>query len=226
MQQIRSELDAAQKTIADGRDMNDKLTAELADNTEHRTSLEAQLAKADETRQSEVRKLGDELAILKLKLDDYEHKLSDKDAALKALLSEFATKPKKPAVPSDERPDSGVHRLPRRTGAHDETGAPDRDRVTRLLVGTIDGQKLRFPLFKDKLTIGRTAHNDIQIKAQFISRRHAVIVTEDEQTKIVDWGSKNGIYVNGQRVTETALRSGDLVTVGTAEFVFEERPKR
>jgi pSer/pThr/pTyr-binding forkhead associated (FHA) protein len=102
----------------------------------------------------------------------------------------------------------------------------DKERVTRLLIGNIDGQELRFPLFKDRLTVGRTTHNDIQIKAQYISRRHAVLVTEDDRTRIVDWGSKNGVFVNGVRVTEKSLRNGDRVTVGTAEFRFEERPKR
>jgi pSer/pThr/pTyr-binding forkhead associated (FHA) protein len=69
-------------------------------------------------------------------------------------------------------------------------------------------------------------HNDIQLKAQYVSRRHAVVVTEDDHTRIVDWGSKNGIYVNGKRVSEKMLKNGDRVTVGTAEFRFEERPKR
>jgi pSer/pThr/pTyr-binding forkhead associated (FHA) protein len=59
-----------------------------------------------------------------------------------------------------------------------------------------------------------------------VSRRHAVVVTEDDHTRIVDWGSKNGIYVNGKRVSEKMLKNGDRVTVGTAEFRFEERPKR
>ena len=104
-----------------------------------------------------------------------------------------------------------VTRMPGRKSGGDDGSGTDRDRVTRLLVGTIDGQKLRFPLFKDKLSIGRTAHNDIQIKAQYISRRHAMVVTENDQTRIVDWGSKNGVYVNGIRVTEKALRNGDLV---------------
>ena len=102
----------------------------------------------------------------------------------------------------------------------------DRERVTRLLVGSNDGQELRFPLFKNRLTIGRTAHNDIQLNAQFISRRHAVIVTESSGTRIVDWGSKNGIFINDKRVAEQILKNGDIVTIGATEFRYEERPKR
>ena len=39
------------------------------------------------------------------------------------------------------------------------------DRVTRVLVGKVGEQLLRFPLFKDRLTIGRTEDNDIQLNA-------------------------------------------------------------
>jgi pSer/pThr/pTyr-binding forkhead associated (FHA) protein len=100
------------------------------------------------------------------------------------------------------------------------------DRITRLLIGNVEGQELRFPLFKDRLTIGRTKQNDIQLKAQYISRRHALIVTENDRTRIVDWGSKNGVLVNRKKVTEQILKSGDIVTIGTADFQYEERPKR
>jgi pSer/pThr/pTyr-binding forkhead associated (FHA) protein len=108
----------------------------------------------------------------------------------------------------------------------DDGAGVERERITRLLVGKIDGQKLRFPLFKNRLTIGRTGHNDIQLKAAFISRRHAVIVSDDANTRIVDWGSKNGVFVNASRIKEQILRNGDIVTIGTADFKFEERRKR
>jgi chromosome segregation ATPase len=231
IRKIRLELDGARETIANNQNLNQRLSADLADSTDHRRTLEAKLGESDEQHRSALQRLTDEVARLKLQLEDYEQKLAHKDAALKALLAEFASKPKDRATTgertaADRDADEIVTRLPGRKSGGDDGGGADRDRVTRLLVGTIDGQKLRFPLFKDKLSIGRTAHNDIQIKAQYISRRHAMVVTEDDKTRIVDWGSKNGIYVNGIRVTEKALRNGDLVTVGTAEFVFEERPKR
>ena len=100
------------------------------------------------------------------------------------------------------------------------------DRIARLLVGRIDKQELRFPLFKDRLTIGRTQQNDIQLKAQYISRRHAVVQTEGEATRVIDWGSKNGVYVNSKRVKEHFLQHGDVLTIGNAKFRYEERPIR
>ena len=38
--------------------------------------------------------------------------------------------------------------------------------------------------------------------------------------------SKNGVFVNSKRVTEHFLKNGDVVTVGTTEFRYEERSKR
>ncbi len=81
-------------------------------------------------------------------------------------------------------------------------------------------------MFKDRLTIGRTEQNDIQLKAPYISRRHAVIVTEGDITRVVDWGSKNGVFVNSRRINEHFLKNGDIVAIGTAKFRYEERPKR
>ncbi|MDH3749670.1 MAG: FHA domain-containing protein, partial [Gammaproteobacteria bacterium] len=92
--------------------------------------------------------------------------------------------------------------------------------------GSIDGQELRFPLFKDRQTIGRTEQNDIQLKACYVSRRHAVIVTERDRARVIDWGSKNGVFVNSKRITEHFLQNGDIMTIGTADFRYEERPKR
>ncbi|MGH8193336.1 MAG: FHA domain-containing protein [Woeseiaceae bacterium] len=223
IRKIRFELDEAQETIAETHTVNEKLTSDLADNSGFRQQLESQLIESDEDRKKEVNELNSQLAKSKQRVEEFERKVANKDAAINALLTELAHKPH--IVPSEH--DNVVHTLVnKKSHAADDKAGPDKDRVTRLLIGNIDGQELRFPLFKDKLTIGRTAHNDIQLKAQYISRRHAVVVTDDECTRIVDWGSKNGIYVNGTRVTEKILKNGDMITVGTAHFKFEERHKR
>ena len=222
---VRLELEAAQATVADSQMLAQQLTSDLLESSGLRRNLENELAEADKKRDREILELSKQVAQLRQLIDDYERKISNKDAAINALLTELAHKP----ASAEDRAvaDDVVHRLADRKPAPDDRAAShERDRVTRLLIGNIEGQELRFPLFKDKLTIGRTVHNDIQLKAQYVSRRHAVVVTEDDHTRIVDWGSKNGIYVNGKRVSEKALKNGDRVTVGTAEFKFEERPKR
>ena len=223
---IRFELEASEKTLAESQTLNEQLTSDLIHSTGQRRVLEKQLADADAARDRDIKDLSKQVARFRQQIDDYERKVGNKDAAINALLTELAHKPD--SAEDNAAADDVVHRLADRKphGGDERTGHPERDRVTRLLVGSIGGQELRFPLFKDKLTIGRTVHNDIQLKAQYVSRRHAVVVTEGEHTRIVDWGSKNGIYVNGKRVSEKILKNGDRVTVGTAEFKFEERPKR
>ena len=51
-------------------------------------------------------------------------------------------------------------------------------------------------------------------------------MTEGDLTRVIDWGSKNGVYVNSKRVKEHFLSNGDIVAVGNAKFRYEERPKR
>ncbi|HKJ20593.1 MAG TPA: FHA domain-containing protein, partial [Woeseiaceae bacterium] len=111
----------------------------------------------------------------------------------------------------------------------DDTPVPanrTNERVTRVLLGKVGNKLLRFPLFKDRLTIGRTMDNDIHLNATYISRRHAVVQADGDATRVIDWGSRNGVFVNSKRITEHFLKNGDIVTIGNVHFRYEERPKR
>ncbi len=67
------------------------------------------------------------------------------------------------------------------------------------------------------LTIGRLEDNDIVIDDDsFISSHHARIEVRPEGTWVVDMGSTNGSFVNGQRLTgERSVRKGDRIQVGS-----------
>ena len=72
-----------------------------------------------------------------------------------------------------------------------------------------------------KLTIGRSSRNDICISDPFASRLHAEIRRENEQVLLVDNGSANGTFVNGQRVTGSLrLSVGDIVRIGETEIEY------
>ena len=76
-------------------------------------------------------------------------------------------------------------------------------------------------LDKMKLTIGRSSRNDICISDPFASRLHAEIRRENEQVMLVDNGSANGTFVNGQRVTGSLrLNVGDIVRIGETEIEY------
>ena len=67
------------------------------------------------------------------------------------------------------------------------------------------------------LAIGRLEDNDIIIDDDsFISSHHARIEVRPEGTWVVDLGSTNGSFVNGQRVIEErSVRKGDRIQVGS-----------
>lgn len=82
------------------------------------------------------------------------------------------------------------------------------------------------PLHQTPLSIGRDPTNDVVLADGLVSRRHAVIERHDDDGRyyVRDCNSLNGSTVNGDRVAERSLRSGDLVTVGATGLVYMEAP--
>ena len=73
----------------------------------------------------------------------------------------------------------------------------------------------------EPIMIGRENHCGLQIIDRGVSREHAKIVRVGEMVFLHDLGSRNGSYVNGERVTEELLREGDTIRVGATQLVFE-----
>lgn len=70
-------------------------------------------------------------------------------------------------------------------------------------------------------TLGRSADNDVRLPSVQVSRRHARLEVQPSFLRLVDLGSSNGTFVNGQRITRpTPLRTGDVVTIGPFELAF------
>jgi len=62
------------------------------------------------------------------------------------------------------------------------------------------------------LIIGRHASNQIILNDNFVSRQHAqLIILDNGEVRIKDLGSSNGTFVNGNRINESQLNSGDIV---------------
>ncbi len=222
---IRFELGEAQDTVTEHALVAEQLASDLIANRTHRIELENMFSETEESSRSRIEELEKENTDLHRESGDLQQKLETKSEAVDCLMSELAKKTQQIASIGDM--EAVIHEIDDRMSERiDDRDPMERDRVTRVLIGSIGDQELRFPLFKDRLTIGRTEQNDIQLKASHISRRHAVIVAEGSATRIIDWGSKNGVFVNSKRVTEHFLKNGDVVTVGTTEFRYEERPKR
>ncbi len=75
-------------------------------------------------------------------------------------------------------------------------------------------------LTKERTTIGRRPHNDIQIDNLAVSGEHAVIVTILQDSFLEDLGSTNGTIVNGQPVKKHFLQNNDVVELGKYKLKF------
>jgi len=238
---LRFELGEAQNTVTETSDLNSQLASDLMDTRHYKEELERLLRDTEQTSQQRIEELEMNLGKLAESAEEYAEKLESKSTAINVLLSELAKKSEqieaigkiehviqdiddRMSERFDEVDEEADYDEPTDTGS--KPVSKERDKITRVLIGNIGEQVLRFPLFKDRLTIGRTADNDIQLKLSYISRRHAVVITDGDKTRVIDWGSKNGVYVNSARVKEHFLTNGDIVAVGNAKFRYEERRKR
>jgi pSer/pThr/pTyr-binding forkhead associated (FHA) protein len=83
------------------------------------------------------------------------------------------------------------------------------------LILSLDGILLKEQeLTKERTTIGRKAHNDIQIDNLAVSGEHAVIVTILNDSFLEDMGSTNGTVVNGASVKKHFLQNSDVIEIG------------
>jgi len=234
---LRFELGDAQSTATETSELNAQLTSDLMETRGSRLQLEEALQEKEARATARIEELEKKVRRLMHTAEEFEQKLDTKSTAINVLLAELAKKTEQ--MDSIGEIEDVVQELDDRMSGHfdDSTdhGAKsptavsannDRERTTRVLVGNIGEQKLRFPLFKKRLTIGRTEENDIQLKETYVSRNHAVVLTEGDKTRVIDWGSKNGVYVNSKRVKEHFLSNGDVMVIGNTQFRYEERQKR
>jgi hypothetical protein len=90
------------------------------------------------------------------------------------------------------------------------------------LVGTLTADDgTMHPLLEDDLTIGRTGTNGIALKDPSVSANHARVMRGVEGFTIEDIGSRNGTFVNGDKISEKrVLADGDLVRIGKVILTF------
>jgi pSer/pThr/pTyr-binding forkhead associated (FHA) protein len=89
------------------------------------------------------------------------------------------------------------------------------------LVLSMDGLVLKeIMLTKERTTIGRKPHNDIQIDNLAISGEHALIVCILNDAFLEDLNSTNGTYCNSQPIKKHVLKDGDVVELGKYRLKF------
>ncbi len=93
------------------------------------------------------------------------------------------------------------------------------------LILSMDGLVLKeYTVTKERTTIGRKPHNDIQIDNLAVSGEHAVIVTILSDSFLEDLGSTNGTQVNGQPIKKHFLQNNDLIELGKYKLKYMNDP--
>ncbi|MEZ4431907.1 MAG: FHA domain-containing protein [bacterium] len=96
--------------------------------------------------------------------------------------------------------------------------APKRFRLTGRS-GVYAGQALRFD--KALVVIGAGGDCDVRLNEHGISPQHAGLRDRgDNEFVLSDFNTTGGTWVNGERITQSRLQEGDVVRIGTSEFVF------
>ncbi len=89
-----------------------------------------------------------------------------------------------------------------------------------LRVHQIDGSSQTIPIDNAKrLLLGREPYCDLVLKRGSVSREHASLQQIDGSYILEDLNSKNGTFVNGERIQRQVLRDGDFITLGLNEDV-------
>jgi hypothetical protein len=110
--------------------------------------------------------------------------------------------------------------FPEEYAATEQPAGAEDVAVSRVLV-LLDGERpVKYPLYKEVMTIGRADIADITINNGFLSRLHARVVSTPEGVFIEDIESKNGIRVNAKLTPRQELKHGDVVDLGRLRFRF------
>jgi pSer/pThr/pTyr-binding forkhead associated (FHA) protein len=98
--------------------------------------------------------------------------------------------------------------------------------MIRLRISAKDGVKV-IEFKDDKITLGRSSDNTVKVEDKNISRNHAIIEKTDEGYRLRDLESRNGTFLNTNRIQSAVLAKGDVVRLGTSDvFVYvEEAPE-
>lgn len=89
-----------------------------------------------------------------------------------------------------------------------------------VLNGSAEGKKIFFGDEQQEVDIGRDPNCSLQIDEAVISRRHAKLMKKWGGVVLMDLNSRNGCFVNNEKVAEKLLRDGDKVLLGTIKLIY------
>jgi hypothetical protein len=95
--------------------------------------------------------------------------------------------------------------------------------AAKLTVLLPSGEAREVALADALLNIGKASENALALPDPSVSRHHAAVRRQGGEYVVLDLGSSNGTFVNGQRVGPEgqALRPGDVIIVGRTQLIFD-----
>lgn len=92
--------------------------------------------------------------------------------------------------------------------------------MSRLILTKGADEGRQFELTLPVHTVGRDSNSSIRLHDTEVSRRHAEFRLVDGEYTLVDVGSANGTFVNGQQIQEAHLQAGDRIQIGQTVLVY------
>lgn len=87
-----------------------------------------------------------------------------------------------------------------------------------------------FQLSGERVTVGRHSDSHIRLDDPTVSGIHAVFSLQPDpyldgqfRVTLIDFNSTNGVYVNGEKIQQCKLRSGDIIRIGQHELLFDQQ---
>jgi pSer/pThr/pTyr-binding forkhead associated (FHA) protein len=93
--------------------------------------------------------------------------------------------------------------------------------MPKLTVLTEGIEPTSFELAKEVTSVGRVQGNDIVLDHQSVSGSHGELVLRGQDVYIRDLGSTNGSYIDGSKVAESPVQSGEVITFGEVQLKLE-----
>src|SRR5436190_20473292 len=73
----------------------------------------------------------------------------------------------------------------------------------------------------EKTTVGRVEDNTFQIAEPSVSSHHAEVLLRGNDVVVRDLNSTNGTFINGEKITESAIKPGQILRLGQIEMRLE-----
>jgi len=90
---------------------------------------------------------------------------------------------------------------------------------------TQDESKMRYPITRTTCRIGRSKNNEITLRDNSVSRRHAEIHRDQgDEFTLIDLNSLNGVFVNNEKIGRYKLQEDDIMEIGDISLRFSLMP--